>query len=83
MGDLYLDTPAGAGAVDIALSGPLTSRTAPQVRAALSPHRSAVSHVRLRNCTHIDLDGLSCCSSGSESPDECQAWGTLALRWRW
>ena len=58
MGDLYLDTRAGPGAVDIALSGPLTSRTAPQVRAALSPHRSAVSHVRLRNCTHVDLDGL-------------------------
>ena len=40
MGELYLDTRAGAGAVDIAVFGPLTSRTAPQLRAALSPHRS-------------------------------------------
>jgi len=58
MGELYLDTRAGGGVVDIAVAGPLTSRTAPQVRAALSPHRCAVSHLRLRNCTDIDLDGL-------------------------
>jgi len=58
MGDLYLDTQARPGAVDIAVLGPLTSRTAPQLRAALSPHRSAVSRLRLRTCTDIDLDGL-------------------------
>ena len=58
MGDLYLDTRVRPGAVDIDVFGPLTSRTAPQVRAALSPHRAAVSRVRLRNCTDIDLDGL-------------------------
>jgi len=58
MGELYLDTRPGAGAVDIAVFGPLTSRTAPQLRAALGPHRSAVSRLRLQTCTNIDLDGL-------------------------
>jgi hypothetical protein len=58
MGDLYLDTRVRPGAVDIDVFGPLTSRTAPQVRAALSPHRASVSRVRLRNCIDIDLDGL-------------------------
>ena len=58
VGELYLDTRVRPGAVDIAVFGPLTSSTAPQVRAGLSPHRSAVSRVRLRNCTEIDLDGL-------------------------
>src|SRR3954447_2774201 len=58
MEDLHLDTRLSPGAVDIAVFGPLTSHTAHQVRAALSPHRSAVSRVRLGNCTDIDLDGL-------------------------
>jgi hypothetical protein len=58
MGDLHLDTRLRAGVVEIAVFGPLTSRTAPQVRTALSPYRSKVNQVRLRNCTDIDLDGL-------------------------
>ncbi len=58
MGDLHVETRVRPGAVDIDVLGPLTSHTAHQVRAALSPHRSASSRVRLGNCTDIDLDGL-------------------------
>jgi hypothetical protein len=58
MGELYLDTRVRPDAVDIAVVGPLASSTAPQLRAALSPHRSTVSRLRLRNCTAIDLGGL-------------------------
>jgi hypothetical protein len=58
MGDLYLGARISPDAVDIALFGALTAGTASQVRAALSPHRSVVSRVRLRDCTAIDLDGV-------------------------
>ena len=58
MGDLYLCTQARPDAVDIDLVGALTSRTAAQVRAALSPYRSMLSRLRLRGCTGIDLDGV-------------------------
>jgi anti-anti-sigma regulatory factor len=58
MGDLYLRERASADAVVIALVGALTAGTASQLRTALSPHRSAVSRVRLRDCTAIDLDGV-------------------------
>ncbi|HWM07450.1 MAG TPA: STAS domain-containing protein [Actinophytocola sp.] len=58
MGDIYLCTQARPDAVDIDLVGALTSRTASQVRAALSPYRSMLSRLRLRGCTGIDLDGV-------------------------
>ena len=58
MGELYLCTQARPDAVDIDLVGALTSRTTTQVRAALSPHRSTLSRLRLRGCTGIDLDGV-------------------------
>jgi hypothetical protein len=58
MGDLYLCTQARPDVVDIDLVGALTSRTTAQVRAALSPHRSTLSRLRLRGCTGIDLDGV-------------------------
>jgi hypothetical protein len=58
MGDLYLCTQVRPDAVDINLFGALTSRTASQVRAALSPHRSTLSRLRLRGCTGIDVDGV-------------------------
>ncbi len=58
MGDLHLCTQARPDAVDIDLVGALTSHTASQVRAALSPHRSTVSRLRLRGCDGIDLDGV-------------------------
>lgn len=58
MGELYLRERSSPDAVEIALVGALTVGTASQVRAALSPHRSVVSRVRLRDCTAIDLDGV-------------------------
>ena len=58
MGDLYLCTQARPDAVDIDLVGALTSRTASQVRAALSPHRSMLTRLRLHGCTGIDLEGV-------------------------
>jgi hypothetical protein len=58
MGDLYLCTQARPDAVEIDLVGELTSRTTTQVRAALSPHRSTLTRLRLRGCTGIDLDGV-------------------------
>jgi len=58
MGDLYLCTRVRPDAVDLDLVGTLTSQTSAQLRAALSPHRSMLSRVRLRGCTGIDLDGV-------------------------
>ncbi|WP_432477020.1 STAS domain-containing protein [Nocardioides sp. GXQ0305] len=58
MGEVYLCTRARPDAVDIDVVGALTSRTARQVRAALSPYRSMVSRLRLRGCTDVDLDGV-------------------------
>lgn len=58
MSNLYLRTRCTPQALHVTLVGPVTAKTAPRLRAELSPHAGEHVELQLRDCTSIDVDGL-------------------------